>query len=789
MKKVYLLANAHIDPVWQWGIDEGIGAAIATFRSAANLLEQNESFIFCHNEALLYRWVKENDPKLYERISALIKCGRWRVMGGFELQPDCVMPSGEAMIRQISTGLDFFMTEFEVRPKVAVSMDCFGHSRGMVQILSKCGYRGYLFLRSHLPTPTSFIWEGLDGSTVIAHRLQSPYGTLLGHAKETLENFVNNTENDTLLFPWGVGNHGGGPSQQDINDLDSYAGAELHHSYPEEYFSYLELKRQELPSFNRSIMPFNVGGYSSIVRIKQKYRQLENRVITAEKMAIMAVKLGLMDYPLDELKKIWSSLLFLQFHDVLPGTITRPVVESMINCAGYGLDCAQRIITKAFFAMTALVPKAKAGEVPILVYNPHPYKIQQVVECEFNLQDQNWNEDEVTTATVIGTHGHCISQMRKEDSTIPLDWRKRVAFVAELEPMTMNRFSVELRITKKEQLKIDQTLSLKSKYLTVNVSEKTGLIDEFIYQGERISGESFGQIIMYEDTPDPWHMTSDKIGETTFEALTLIEHPKVIADGDVVKEIFAVFSADGIRAEVVYSLPKHSTQLGIRIKLINTNRCKAYKLSLPVVDKSAVCLTETMFGIDECFHDGTENASQRFDLLRCRDITVGVINTGVYGGCFKNGILEKTLLRSPVYCAHPVGERKLIDEEKLYDYDGLGEYNYEFFIQPVRNDDEYEIARDASIINEPPIAVSCFPAGEIAREMGPIKLDGRVLVSAIKQSRKDNSIIVHIYEPIGREAPFTLRLYDTIEQGILNPFEVRAYKFSPSGCSVCELIE
>ena len=31
MKDIYLLANAHIDPVWQWGLDEGIACSIATF--------------------------------------------------------------------------------------------------------------------------------------------------------------------------------------------------------------------------------------------------------------------------------------------------------------------------------------------------------------------------------------------------------------------------------------------------------------------------------------------------------------------------------------------------------------------------------------------------------------------------------------------------------------------------------------------------------------------------------------------------------------------------------------
>ena len=284
-------------------------------------------------------------------------------------------------------------------------------------------------------------------------------------------------------------------------------------------------------------------------------------------------------------------------------------------------------------------------------------------------------------------------------------------------------------------------------------------------------------------------MTSDKIGETTFEALSLIKPPKVIVDGDVVKEILAVFSANGISAEVVYSLPKHSAQLGIRIKLINTNRCKAYKLCFPVADKRAVCSAETMFGIDECFQDGTENSSQRFDLLRCKDVTVGVINTGVYGGCFKNGMLEKTLLRSPVYCAHPLGERKLIDDDILYDYDGLGEYNFEFVVLPVRNGNEYEIAREASIKNELPIAVSCFPAGKETMKMDRMQLDGDVLVSAIKQSGVDNSTIVHIYEPVGREASFTLRLFGVVEQAILKPYEVRAYKFNAFGCSICELME
>ena len=36
MRRVHLICNAHIDPIWQWTWDEGISAVIATFKSAAD---------------------------------------------------------------------------------------------------------------------------------------------------------------------------------------------------------------------------------------------------------------------------------------------------------------------------------------------------------------------------------------------------------------------------------------------------------------------------------------------------------------------------------------------------------------------------------------------------------------------------------------------------------------------------------------------------------------------------------------------------------------------------------
>ena len=135
MKKLFLVCNAHLDPVWLWEWQEGATAAIATFRSAANFCEEYDGFVFCHNEALLYQWTEEYDPALFERIKKLVEAGKWHIIGGWFLQPDCNIPAGETIIRQIMEGQRYFKKHFGVSPKVAINFDTFGHSRGLVQIL------------------------------------------------------------------------------------------------------------------------------------------------------------------------------------------------------------------------------------------------------------------------------------------------------------------------------------------------------------------------------------------------------------------------------------------------------------------------------------------------------------------------------------------------------------------------------------------------------------------------------------------------------------------------------
>ena len=70
-------------------------------------------------------------------------------MGGWYLQPDCNMPSGESFVRQIQEGKRYFTEKFGVYPTTTINFDPFGHTVGLVQIIKKSGQDSYIFMRPY----------------------------------------------------------------------------------------------------------------------------------------------------------------------------------------------------------------------------------------------------------------------------------------------------------------------------------------------------------------------------------------------------------------------------------------------------------------------------------------------------------------------------------------------------------------------------------------------------------------------------------------------------------------
>ena len=63
----------------------------------------------------------------------------------------------------------------------------------------------------------------------------------------------------------------------------------------------------------------------------------------------------------------------------------------------HGLEVLSRVKARAFFALAVGQKRAKEGEIPVFVYNPHPFTVKAMVECEFQLPDINWKDSFILT--------------------------------------------------------------------------------------------------------------------------------------------------------------------------------------------------------------------------------------------------------------------------------------------------------------------------------------------------------------------------------------------------------
>lgn len=791
MREIYMLCNAHLDPVWLWQRQEGMAEAISTFRVAADFCEKYEGFIFNHNESVLYEWVEESEPALFKRIKKLVKEGKWRIMGGWYLQSDCVMPSGESFLRQIEVGNEYFENKFGIKSETAVNFDPFGHNRGLVQILAKKGYKNYLFVRPLAMIPEqNFIWKGYDGSEVIGHNVYGTYNSPKGRVLERVTDMLNNP-NDKCLLCWGVGNHGGGPSEEDWEALCNYQK-----EHPEikmipcgceEYFDTVD--KTELRTIENSLAHCMIGCYTSMVRIKQKHRQLENELAICEKMLAASE----VSYDEKELKEAEKALLFSEFHDSLPGTMVKRAEEDMLRQMDYGREIIAKNCVKAFFKLCEGQPAGKRGEIPVLVFNPNPYWVEQEVEVEFQLEEQNFNVPEVTLARVRTPEGEYLpTQNIKEDCTFNLDWRKRIVFRANLKPMCMSRFDCELYTIDEAKRPIAACGETETHFLFENdrmkasINKETGLLDQYCVDGKDYLKEQSAQIRVYDDNEDPWRMQIDGFYHQSgvFHLLSreeanafngypeeTMENVRVIENGDVITRIQAIFKHANSFAIVTYTMSKMDTYVDIKIKLYSNDVNKMYKLAFPTTLEESRFVGQMAFGQEELLQEEKEVFYQKWCGLIDDEKGFAILNNGTYGGSSKDGTLNISLLRTPVYSAHPIYDRQIAETDRSLEHMDMGEREFTYRLTT----DIDHLDAQAEIYNQPVYALSFFPSGAGESKDTMVEITNQNLILTRYDRRADGNLSLRIYNGSDEVQTGRVWLQKTMFEITLQPYQFQTY--------------
>src|ERR1700712_519279 len=515
-RELFMIGNAHLDPVWLWRWTEGYQEARATLASAADLLDENPDYVFTLDQVVLLEWIQESDPDLFARIRTLVQAGRLEIVGGGWVEPDCNMPSGESFARQGLVAQRFLLEHLGVTATVGCNVDPFGHNVMLPQILSQQGMHSYMFLRpgpheNRLPS-TAFWWEAPNGSRVLAYRIAHEYCGPAGDVAYHVEKAVNQLSPDTgdAMVLYGVGNHGGGPTREnlasiaELNRRGTFGRMTL--STPGRYFSHLRAGAAELPVWQGDLQMHAPGCYSANSQIKKLNRSSEQALLAAERYAVLAHHLVGTPYPATELLHAWKQLLFNQFHDILPGSAIEIAFQDAAQQHGEVRSIAGRVTNRSLqtIARNVNIPTAAQTQ-PILVFNPHPWPLKTEVEVELSLPAGG--------SHIVDTDGQpVVSQQIRPLATLDHAFgdriRPRFTFPVSVPPMGHRLYSLHLgdHAVDGEPLRASE-FELENQFTSVKIDAATGWLGSLVDKRtgvDFLAGVTAPHTVITDDPSDTW---------------------------------------------------------------------------------------------------------------------------------------------------------------------------------------------------------------------------------------------------------------------------------------------
>jgi len=517
-----------------------------------------------------------------------------------------------------------------------------------------------------------------------------------------------------------------------------------------------------------------------------------------------------MRYPKSEIDEAVKDLLTAQFHDTLPGTSVEPVEASAIRAIGHGIEILSRVRARAFFKLAAALPKAKDDEIPIIVYNPHPYEVEGAFTCEMCLWDQVREPDVFVQPTVYKDGQPLPTQAEKELSNIPLEWRKRVVFWGKLAPSSMNFF-----VCKYETLQTKPPVTLVEEadcfrfdngHMQLTINATTGLVDRYAVNGKEIFTNNAFEIAVYEDTADPWTMDRyvwDKI-IGRFELLPkdkgsafsgvdgIIPSVRVIEDGAVRTVIESVLGYNNSFVVMRYMLPKSGTAFDTEIRILSAEKQKMFKLVLPATFTNCICEGEIAFG-REPLPPKRENVSQRYITFCYKDTGFAVANDCTYGSSWEDGKLAVTLLRTPAYTAHPWEDRPHMPQDRFSPYCDQGERLYTFRIQGGDVSAVKAQAHKHGVeLNQPPYCLSFFPKGDAQPISCAIEITGQTVeLTAFKAAQTRPGYVARIFNHSEEavKCEIKIALLDINQEVTLGRYEAKTLFIENGHCIETDMVE
>lgn len=757
------IGNCHIDTAWLWPYAETKRKCARSFASALLLMEKYPEYNFACSQAQQLFWVKQDYPSLFERIQHYAKKGQFIPVGGTWVEMDGNLPSGESFVRQFLYGQLFFEKEFGSRCKEFWLPDTFGYSAQLPQIMRICGVSRFLTqklswnLVNKFPHH-SFLWEGLDGSTVLAHFAPSETYSAEIRVAEVMKAVTNledkgRVSQSMLLF--GHGDGGGGPTeamlrrQSRLQDVSGLPRVKL--SSPDAFFSTLETETRNLGRWAGELfLELHNATYTTHAETKRLNRLCEHALRDAEMVCSVAFALApeQAPYPAQELESCWKDVLLNQFHDVLPGTCIAEARKDAEEINTRVLDRVRQLTDGALEKLFGTCDDYARGE--LVFVNSLPWSRSEIVEVPLNrdeLSKRCWIEGVDDNAMQQGERGTLVSFV-----ATPAGYKV-------LRGISSHKVSVLAAETS------PGVIRLRNQFLEAKVNSWCEVSSLKLLGGSKefVAPETLANtFVMFDDIPlywDAWDVMDYHLETRKRAAKQLLEPATILQQGPLqamVKVKFTVGDRSVVTQTVIIDAVHPYLKFDTEVEWGESR--KFLKVEFPANILSRRATYEIQFGhIERPTHFNTSWDWAKFEVYGHKWVDLSehghglsLLNTSKYGHAVHGNVLRLSLLRAP----------------KSPDPDAdMGHHHFTYALMPHQGTfQEAGVIRQAYELGSPLKMVVCNAESKLSgvlssqkslMESGSwfqVSCPAVILETVKRAEHRQDALVLRLYEAYGGEA-------------------------------------
>ncbi|HOJ74264.1 MAG TPA: glycoside hydrolase family 38 C-terminal domain-containing protein [Phycisphaerae bacterium] len=716
MITVHLIFNAHIDPIWLWPWQSGLDTLLATCRSACDRLDAHPDVHFCRGEAWAYREIERMDPQLFARIRKHIDEGRWHIVGGWWLQPDCNGPAGVGFEQQISLGKEYFQEKFRLFPRCAFNVDSFGHAATLPGMMRAAGQDRYVFMRPQehemdLPGRV-FRWRGYEnGPEVTAFRIAKAYTTrniTAEHILAACEGLPAGVQH-TMCFV-GFGDHGGGPTEGQIawcrEHMDKIPGVKLVFSHVDAFFDAIADQIPNLPVVTGELQHHSIGCYSVHRPVKVGVHNGEDRLVQA---AVVHRQDPHPEPQTEErLKEAWRWICFGHFHDTFGGTCIPSAYEQVHAQLGYAYAVADETIQHGMRRIMGKLPDDSLQRIVLLNASNAAYEGPAYHEpwLEASHWQPHWR--------LLDEQGKVVPHQRMlSEALVPDDYLffLRLVFPIKLGPGELRVLRIDTETGKnKPYPEIASRVKTSPSRIENDVQVAVALEPSRIEFAER--SLPLPMLEMVEDLTDTWTHEVDRYSQKVL-ARPVVTRAEVLDSGPLMASLQVKGKIGESELVTEYRVFAGEPFIEYHVRVYWNERHKLLKLTLPLPGEMGERIDGIPGGELVRQPDGKERPVTDFTLIPLADGTnYGIVLPHAYALDASGDKVRITLLRSPKMAHHwPFAGQ---GPRAVYADQGRHEFVFRFFCGPQVT--TQLLAKHASMLHHPLVSA------DLTRGMPPQEL-------------------------------------------------------------------